>query len=167
MPAYKCINPDDFLQTPSGRLWTPERNKTAWALAHASFKQALSKRAQGDAPNRRPDVYVVCGIQGAGKSTWISDNATRLAPCVFFDAALPRVVHRQPLIRMAQEVGATVHAVWINTPLTEALNRNAMRKTDEQVPAASIIAVAEQFEAPTVTEGFATVLEVNGGRVAL
>lgn len=109
----------------------------------------------------------MCGIQGAGKSTWISGNATRLAPCIFFDAALPKAVHRQPLIRIAQEAGTTVHAIWINTPLTEALNRNALRKPDEQVPAASIIAVAGQFEAPTVSEGFATVVEVKGGRVAL
>ena len=29
-PQFECINPDDFLLTPQGRVWTAERNRQAW-----------------------------------------------------------------------------------------------------------------------------------------
>jgi predicted kinase len=159
--AYECINPDEFLQTSSGRHWTPERNKAAWQLAFAALQRALMENSSGQDSSGKRDLYVVCGIQGAGKTTWIRENALRLAPCIFFDAALPRAIHRLPLITMAQQVGVTVHAVWINSPIEDALKRNALRSADERVPEASIHAVAEQFEALTCAEGFAAIINVG------
>ena len=159
--AYECINPDDFLLTPQGRLWTPERSKVAWELAYASVRRALSESAAADSSTCKRGLYLVCGIQGAGKSTWIRNNAIRLAPCIFFDAALPRAVHRLPIITIARSTGASVRAVWVNTPLEEALRRNAMRRDDERVPEASIRSVAQQFEAPTPAEGFVEVIRIE------
>jgi hypothetical protein len=159
--SYEWINPDDFLVTPSGRLWTPERNKVAWEQAYASLTRVLSLVPADVLSRRTRDLYLVCGLQGAGKSTWIRDNASRLAPCVFFDAALPRAIHRLPVITIAHSAGAAVHAVWINASLEAALHRNSQRRDDERVPETSIRSVAAQFEAPTVSEGFVDVLYVQ------
>jgi hypothetical protein len=163
VPELWWINPDDFLLTPSGRLWTPERSEVAWEQAYALLTQVLSRVPTDAPPDHERDLYLVCGLQGAGKSTWIRNNAPRLAPCIFFDAALPRAVHRLPAITIARSVGATVHAVWINAPLEDALHRNSMRRDDERVPEASIRSVAAQFEPPTVSEGFIDVLAVQSG----
>jgi len=160
MPRYECINPDDFLQTPKGRVWTPERNREAWEKSFVSVRTALTALLQEADTGQPPLLYVVCGLQGAGKSTWIKANGDRMAPCVFFDAALPRAKHRAPLIAIARDLGCAVRAVWINTPLTVALERNASRNHDERVPEDSIRSVNAQFEAPSTTEGFEEVKEI-------
>lgn len=159
--TYQWINPDDFLMTPSGRVWTAERNITAWESAYASLSNALSRKRFGAPSEQTCELYLVCGIQGAGKSTWIKGNAARLAPCVFFDAALPRATHRLPILTIARSAGALVHAVWIDTPLEVALRRNGQRPRDERVPEASIRSVAAQFEPPSLPEGFIEVLRVG------
>jgi hypothetical protein len=159
--SYEWINPDDFLQTPSGRVWTPERNQVAWEQAYAQLTRAFSRIPTDAEPNGQRDLYLVCGLQGAGKSTWIRNNAPRLAPCIFFDAALPRAIHRLPVLEIARSAGATVHGVWIHAPLEVALRRNAQRRNDERVPETSIRSVAQQFEPPTVSEGFADILCVE------
>ncbi|MGI9278307.1 MAG: hypothetical protein ACR2PX_01590 [Endozoicomonas sp.] len=37
------INPDHYLQTEQGRLWTPERSQQAWKQAYSDFEYWLSK----------------------------------------------------------------------------------------------------------------------------
>jgi AAA domain len=162
MSARDWINPDDFLLTPAGRVWTPERNEAAWEQAYASLRQALSRKPHDNVAGQKRDLYLVCGIQGSGKSTWIRNNAPQLAPCVFFDAALPKASHRLPILAMAHSVGAPAHAVWIDTPLEVCLRRNAERQIDERVPEAAIRSVATQFEPPSPAEGFIEVLHVEG-----
>jgi predicted kinase len=156
--ANECewINPDHYLQTPSGRVWTPERNTVAWEQAYVQLTSALA-----GAPRT---LYLVCGLQGAGKSSWIEVNMSRLAPCVFFDAALPRAVHRLPAITIARSTGARARCVWMDTPLEIALKRNAERREDERVPESSIRSVAAQFEPPSVSEGFIEVVRVDGSK---
>jgi hypothetical protein len=161
--SYEWINPDDFLLTPSGRLWTPERNKAAWEQSYTLLTRVLSGGPIDARPDRKRDLYLVCGLQGAGKSTWIRNNVSRLSPCVFFDAALPRAIHRLPIMTIARCAGATVHAVWISAPLEDVLHRNSLRRDDARVPEASIRSVAAQFEPPTVSEGFVDVLAVQNG----
>ena len=158
---YVWVNPDDFLLTPAGRLWTPERNQEAWKQAYAALTSALSRKSGYDSPASKGDLYLVCGLQGAGKSTWIRNNAERLAPCVFFDAALPRAVHRRPVLDIAHSAGTAVHAVWIDATLEVALYRNSSRPEDERVPESSIRSVAELFEPPTELEGYVDVLRVR------
>jgi AAA domain len=158
MLRYECINPDDFLQTPEGRVWTPERNRQAWHQAFEAVRTALTSLQYA---GRTSLLYVVCGIQGSGKSTWIRENGERLVPCVFFDAALPGVRHRARLIAIARELGSTVRGVWINTPLALALQRNAMRNPDERVPEDAMVSVNGQLEAPQITEGFEEVTEIT------
>jgi len=157
MPTcVETINPDTLLETASGRVWTPERNKEAWARCFQLLEDRL--RSAGG-PHR---LLIVCGVQGAGKSHWVGLNAQRYAPCICFDAALPGVRHRHPLLALAHRYGAEVTAIWIDTPLAVALERNALRAPDKRVPEDSIRSVAAQFEPPTAEEGFSGILRLDG-----
>lgn len=149
------IDPDRFLETPQGRLWTPERNRDAWAAAFEALEAALA------AAPPPAQVIVVCGIQGAGKSTW-SARANRQQPTdIIFDAALPGRRHRAPIITAARRWRARVAAIWIDTPLDLALQRNAARAADRIVPEATLRGVAERFEPPNLDDDFDALLVVR------
>nr|USU32815.1 kinase [Methylobacterium sp. OTU13CASTA1] len=105
-------------------------------------------------------IVVVCGVQGAGKTTWIVAQP-KAAPVIYFDAALPGIRHRAKLLDIARSHGVGIDAVWIRTPLDTALQRNALRPADEIVPVAAILSVANQFEEPTTREGFDRVVIVD------
>lgn len=145
----ETINPDAFLEAEHGRVWTPERNIEAWQCAFSALEAALRR----DGVSR---FIVVCGLQGAGKSTWIGcrsdDEGT-----VYFDAALPAAKHRKPLIDIARRCEVTIEAVWIKVSLSLALERNRLRNRDEIVPEESIRSVAARFEPPSTDEGFTKV----------
>lgn len=141
------LNPDDFLGTP--RIWTPERNRQAWEQCYARMEEALAS-AQG-----RAVLYVVCGLQGAGKSTWIRANAATLAaPAIILDAALPGIRHRARAITLAQTYQCEARAIWLCTPMTTALRWNRDRPEDQWIADEAILSVHEQFEEPTRQEGF-------------
>lgn len=150
------INPDDFLETATGRVWTPERSREAWQHCFDKLARILKDRPQ------RQTVVIVCGLQGAGKSTWIAQQPLR-ADTVYFDAALPGARHRQPIIDAAREAGAVVEVVWVKVPLAVALAQNALRQIDKQAPEAAIRSVAALFEAPTLAEGFARLHVIEAG----
>ncbi len=148
------INPDDELGSP--RNWTPERNKAAWERCFSRLRFALESMP------RPASLFVVCGVQGAGKTHWVRAQADRLGPtAVVFDAALPAVRHRAPILAIASEYQAVVTAVWINVPLERAKWQNRNRAVDAIVPDDVIEAVHGQFEPPSVTEGFHHILEIN------
>jgi predicted kinase len=147
MPDAVSINPDDFLETADGRVWTPERNAAAWQAAYAALEEAI-----GRAPPP-VGVVIVCGPQGAGKSTWIAARPPSPST-IHVDAALPGARHRAPIIAIAQRLGCAVDAVWIDTAVDVAIARNAARPADKVVPVAAIRSVAAQFEVPTMAEGF-------------
>ncbi|WP_454884009.1 AAA family ATPase [Sphingomonas oryzagri] len=149
----KTINPDAFLETEDGRVWTPERNAEAWQRAYSALESVLK---DGEVSR----VVVVCGLQGAGKSTWI-DVRPNDEGVIYFDAALPAAKHRKPLIDIARRYGATIEAVWIRVPLNLALERNKRREPDKIVPEESILSVAARFEEPSTDEGFLRVIVVN------
>lgn len=140
------INPDDYLTTENGRVWTPERNAAAWQRAYQAVEEAVRRR-------RGARIVVVCGVQGSGKTTWIASQP-KSSPVVYFDAALPGIRHRATVLDLARRHGVGIDAVWIRTPLETALARNSRRPTDEIVPVAALLSVANQFEAPTTAEGF-------------
>lgn len=146
------INPDDFLETEEGRVFTPERNAQAWASAYASLEAALS--------HGRSDVrlFVVMGVQGAGKSTWIERHRGTLGEnAVVFDAAVPAARHRDKLLAIAKRYNVAAIAVWVQSSLEDALRRNRLRTPDEQVPEEAIRSVYSLLEAPSVEEGFSEV----------
>jgi len=151
--AAVVIDPDAFLETERGRVWTPERNAEAWRLALAALSAALA----ADSVER---LVVVCGLQGAGKSTWIARQRPQLGR-VYFDAALPGRQHRAPILAIARARGVAAEAVWIRAPLAVALERNRRRAADRQVPEASVRSVDRLFEPPSRAEGFAAVRIVD------
>lgn len=148
------LNPDDFLGQP--RVWTPERNAQAWETIYHILASNFSQ--QGPAGR----LYIVCGVQGAGKSTWIRNHPAFFAPSsLILDAALPGARHRQRALALAREYAVRADAVWLDIALDVALHRNQSRAADEQVPEAAVRNVHAMFEAPTVEEGFDSIHRVD------
>lgn len=146
------INPDHYLETPTDRLWTPERSKLAWASAYHDFEQALVAE--------HAEAYIVFGVQGSRKSTWIECHVPDSA-AVYFDAALPAKRHRMKAVQIAKAHAKRVTAVWVDVPLKVALERNRQRPQDEVVPADALSSVFDQLEAPEHSEGFDSVILVR------
>ena len=147
--APGVINPDDYLETEFGREFTPERNRQAWELAYARLNEELAEGKKGAL------LYVVMGVQGAGKSRWVSENPGRLGPqAVVFDAALPARRHRLRVLSIAREHGVPVIGIFVQASLELALARNARRSLDKQVPQAALESVFSLLEAPVRDEGF-------------
>lgn len=155
MAASRHFNPDHYLETEVGRVFTPERSAAAFEQAYAELSAAL------DAASAGSRLFVVIGIQAAGKSHWVHSNAARLGHnAYFFDAALPQVKHRQRVLAIAKDRGVPAVAVWVQAPLEAALERNQARRADHRVPEAALQNVYARMEPPTVSEGFVEVLEV-------
>lgn len=147
--APVIINPDDYLETEFGREFTPERNRHAWALAYERLRSELLQARTGT------HVYVVMGVQGAGKSRWVSENYGRLGSrAVVFDATLPARRHREKLLDIVRESGVPIIAVFIQTSLHLALSRNARRSADKRVPEEALRSVFGLLEPPDESEGF-------------
>lgn len=145
----RVINPDDYLETEFGREFTPERNRQAWESAYARLSDELSSARPGT------HVYLVMGVQGAGKSRWVSDNLGRVGHrAVVFDAALPGRRHRERLLAIARDHQAPVIAIFVKASLDTALSRNARRSADKRVPEDAVTSVFQQLEPPTHDEGF-------------
>ncbi|WP_233146657.1 AAA family ATPase [Pseudomonas chlororaphis] len=154
----QVINPDDYLETEFGREFTPERNKQAWALAYARLETELARAAAG------ARLYVVMGVQGAGKSRWVAENAERLgARAIVFDAALPARRHRQHLLALARQYAVPVIGVFVRASLEQALWRNARRALDKRVPEAALKSVFAMLEPPCEAEGFLRVESAGEG----
>ncbi|MGU3664600.1 AAA family ATPase [Methylobacterium sp. A49B] len=147
------IDPDAFLEIEGVRVWTPERSAEAWRLAREALRAALRTAV---ATGSVRGVVVVCGLQGAGKSTRIS-RQERDTATVYVDAVPTSARHRAPVIAIARGFGAPADAVWIRTLLPVALERNQQRPLDGRVPEASIRSVDRLFELPTSAEGFASI----------
>ena len=73
-------------------------------------------------------------------------------PLTFIDATNSTPRERRPYIKLAQMYGASVEAVYFNTPVEVCKARNAGR--DRVVPDWAIDLVAERLVAPSVEEGF-------------
>jgi len=136
------INPDHFLETPGGRLYTPERSVLAWHQAYAALDHALSRAPTGST------LFLVIGVQGGGKTAWVRRHIAALGDSAyFFDAALPGIEHRRKALEIAKRHGVPVVAVWLDTALALALDRNRARREDHRVPEAAIRSVHARFEA--------------------
>ncbi|HEY4074968.1 MAG TPA: hypothetical protein VGM52_17875 [Herbaspirillum sp.] len=150
------LNPDHYLQTSTGRVFTPERNAAAWEQLYADLDAALQCRTMGE------NLFVVMGVQGSGKSTWVRKNRARLGGnAIFVDAVLPGARHRLRILAVAKAASTPVTAIWINTRLETALSRNGMRPSDEQIPEDIIKHVFSNFEPPALDEGFSEIYTIS------
>jgi AAA domain len=149
------INPDHFLQTPEGRLTTPERNSKAWELCHAALREALSRAAVTSSR-----LYLLIGAQGAGKTTWARARKALEPDCIVFDAILVKRSERAPILAQASRHGVAAIAVWFQTTLEHCVARNAARPLDELASEHGLRNVFAALEPPAHDEGFADIWQV-------
>jgi len=103
------INPDHFLNTPEGRVTTPERNTWAWEQCFAVLPTAVA----ASVVSRK--IYALVGAQGSGKSTWAAETRAREPDAVIFDAILVKRSERAPILSEARRQGVHAVAVWFQT----------------------------------------------------
>lgn len=149
------INPDHFLETPDGRVVTPERNAVAWEQCFAALDAALRERSS------RSVVYVMIGSQASGKSTWARGKHREDPDAIIFDAILVKRVERQPILLAAEKRRVPVAAVWLQTPLQVCVERNAARPLTELVNEQGLRNVFAALEPPQLSEGFSRIIEVE------
>jgi hypothetical protein len=151
------LNPDHFLETPEGRVITPERNAWAWRRCFEELPGALRQLGTNGV------LYVLIGAQGAGKSTWAKARKKLEPQCVIFDAILVKREERVPILREARDAGVPAVAAWFQTPLHVCLARNAARPVDEIADETGLRNVFAAVEPPSEQEGFSSVLLIDGG----
>ncbi|WP_321818601.1 MULTISPECIES: AAA family ATPase [unclassified Paraburkholderia] len=144
------LNPDQYLQTDVGRIFTAERNAAAWERLYADLSAALQV-------HRRPIVMVI-GVQGAGKSTRARKWASESNETIYVDSTFATANRRSRVLEIAKAVGVSVAAVWVKVDLQTALRRNRSRPVDEIVPDDAVENVFKIFEPPSLVEGFCEVV---------
>jgi len=155
-PPY-CIDPDQFLDlsgaVPVGR----DDVMAAWDRAYALAEQRLLELGP------EAHFYLVFGLQGAGKSTWVAAQR-QLGPsrAVYLSGPLPSRKHRERALLMAARVGCRKRiGVWINEPFDVAMARNAQRSGLARIKEETMRHVFEGLEPPTLDEGFDEVMVIS------
>lgn len=149
------INPDHFLETPTGRVWTRDGNAEAWRRSYAALHDALHERAVLGV------VYVMVGCQGSGKSTWAQAKSSEDPNAIIFDAILVRKAERRPILDAAAQRRVPAVAVWFQTPLQVCVDRNARRPPDEIANEEGLRNVFAALEPPELSEGFVEIVVVR------
>lgn len=80
-------------------------------------------------------------------------------PVTYVDATNLVAEYRRPFLRTAQAHGATVEALWFDTPLEVCLERNRARQ--RRVPEDVIREMAARLDPPTLEEGFGRVTRIT------
>ena len=80
-------------------------------------------------------------------------------PLTIVDATHLQPWEREPYFSIAREHGATIEAVFFDTPASECKRRNQLRQ--RQVPDDAIDAMATKLTPPTTGEGFSKVMIVT------
>ena len=142
-----CVNPDDFLGNP--RVFTLERNREAWRACRDLTERTLTEA-------REPhNFYLVCGVQGAGKTRWVKENhASFVEPAIVLDAALPRARDRAAAVALARRFSCRVIGIRISCALDVAVARNRARPPDVVVADEVVRTVFNEFESLSLEEGF-------------
>ena len=148
------INPDNYLQTPDGRVTTPERNKVAWDKCYEALEAAVRQASTST------KVYLLVGPQGSGKTTWARARSAEQSVDIYFDAILVKRSERALVLEIVRPFALGAIAVWFQTPLQSCLTRNALRPEDELVSEQAIRNVFNALEPPSTVEGFEDVLIV-------
>jgi predicted kinase len=137
-----------------------------------------------------PQVAILIGLQGAGKSTFYrthlaathlhisKDNfrnaksrdkrqqtllrdALQHGKSAAIDNTNPSVADRIPLLEMAKEFGARIVAYYFEPELAACLERNRGREGVARVPDIALFATLKKLQAPSTCEGFDAVFRVR------
>jgi len=82
------------------------------------------------------------------------------AAATIIDATNLLPAHRKPWITVAKSLGASVEAIYFDTPLEECQRRNAKRS--RVVPPEAIAAMSAKLRPPSLREGFHRVQVIKG-----
>lgn len=132
------------------------------------------------------EAVIICGIQGAGKSTFVRERffethvrisrdllRTAHRESRFLDACLqtrqPFVVDkvnatradRAPYVQAALSAGYRTVAYWLDVRPNEAIARNAARSGRGRIPVPAILGIYKRLQVPRQDEGFADVWRVE------
>lgn len=146
------INPDHYLETDSGRVFTSERNQIAWAKCFHDFENEVINNSSVQI------VYVLIGCQASGKSTWADKKIKEEPYNIVFDAILVKKVERESILRIATQKNLQCIAVLFKTDLAICLERNAKRTIDKIVNQQALKNVFAAIEAPSLEEGFTNII---------
>lgn len=148
------INPDHFLETANGRIWTTERNQAAWSQCYAQLDHCLTQ-------DHYRKIYLLIGCQASGKSTWAKYQIKKEAGIIIFDAILMKKVEREPILAKVKKTQLTCIAVCMPRCLTVCLTRNHLRPLDERVNEIALHNVYQSLEVPNLHEGFDQIITIN------
>jgi hypothetical protein len=159
-PPY-CIDPDQFLDLTGTVAVGRDEVRAAWESAYALVEQRLAELG----PNAT--FYVVFGLQGAGKSTWVAKHA-QVGPreAVYLSGPLPSRKHRERALSIAKRVGCRCVGVWVNESFEVASERNSRRAGLARIKEEAMRHVQQNLEAPSLQEGFHEILEYTSARGA-
>jgi hypothetical protein len=156
MTEPRIFNPDNYLQSEAGRVFTEELNAAAWERIYSEI-ETLFRSA-----NAATRFYLVMGVQGGGKTTWVRNNLASLGQeAIVLDAALPARRHRARALALVARYDIHAVAVWIKVSLEQALAQNVLRPADEIVPEFALRSVYSLLEAPAKDEGFSEILQIT------
>ncbi len=154
MPIH--IDPNSYLNLAAYANNPVDEGQRAWEQAYADLDKALANVGS------EGSLYLVCGLSGAGKTTWVKKNLDKLGDeVVFFDAAVPARQHRQKTLQIARKHQVPATAVWIEITPQLALKRNQALPEDKRLPESTVRHSFALFQKPITEEGFAQVRIIN------
>ncbi|MCZ2849489.1 AAA family ATPase [Modestobacter sp. VKM Ac-2978] len=138
----------------------------------------------------RQELVVMVGLQGSGKSRWVTEhlagthavvskdhwpNARRRearqqrtvaallaeGASVVVDNTSPSLAERAPLIALAAAAGVPARAVFLDVPLETCRARNEAREGRARVPLVGLYSAAGRLTVPSTAEGFSDVTVVR------
>jgi predicted kinase len=171
--------------------WTAGRAARACSVSAVAGSSDLVVSAFGTGmleavsipPVRVPEVVVMVGLQGSGKTTWVArhlagthevvskdhwpnarhrerrqrrvlDELLAEGKDVVIDNTNLSPANRAPIIAIARAHGATVRAVYLDVPLHICAARNEARQGRARVPLVGVLAAFERLVPPSTEEGF-------------
>jgi hypothetical protein len=148
------LAPDDRLPDGPAR-WSREALSEAWASCRRDLRAALQDPEVAT-------VAVLVGIPASGKSSWCRDHDQ--PGLVIFDACWADRKRRIGIAHQIRAAGKVAIAVWMQTPLDVARDRNALRPVETRVPDVAMARawVALKHEPPCLAEGWSRVLVQDG-----